>query len=215
MNHPFQSIMANASSSTAPTTELIPFPPRILLTPEQRASVDAAYAELVGGIKSDVYGQARGHMGPSTEPVAGNADLGPTNVPTRPSLTGGKYTSEEALPLLNSHFFIANVKGAYPIAQINDDGSVKYISHKDFSLKLANLIVEDGRKTVCAEKFWLSHYEPRGARDHIRSQGAARTYSSGQTQPLERLCRSAQKTHRKAPSTAPAYSSGYLPGGQK
>jgi hypothetical protein len=120
--NPFQSVMANTSSSPTPTTDLIPFPPRILLTPEQRASVDAAYAELVGGIKSDVY-QVRGHMGPSLEPVAGNAaDLGPNKMLTRPPLTGGTSTPEDALSLLNSHFFIANVKGAYPIAQINDDG---------------------------------------------------------------------------------------------
>lgn len=154
--NPFQSVMANTSSS--PT----PFPARISLTPEQRASVDAAYAELVGGIETDVSGQAREHVGPSPEPDAGNANLGPNKMLTRLPLTGGTYTPENALPLLNSHFFIANVKGAYPIAQINDDGLVKYLSRKDFSLKLANLFVkvDDGRggkKKVYVEKFWLSH----------------------------------------------------------
>ena len=158
--NPFQSVMAKTSSSPIPATELIPFPPRISLTPEQRASIEAAYAELIGGIKMDVCGQPKEHMGPSTQPIAGSAVLGSTNMSKRPSLTGGTHTSENALPLLNSHFFIANVKGAYPIAQINDDGSVNYISHKDFSLKLANLFVDGGRegkKNVCVEKFWLSH----------------------------------------------------------
>jgi Family of unknown function (DUF5906) len=152
--NPFQSVVANTSSS--------PTPPRSLLTPEQRASVDAAYAELVGGIDPDVYGQPRRYVGPSTEPVANKVVGGPTKMPTRPPLTGGTYTPEDALALPNSHFFIANMKGAYQIAQIHDDGSVKYISHKDFSLKLANLIVkvDDGRggkKNVSMEKFWLSH----------------------------------------------------------
>jgi hypothetical protein len=53
--NPFQSVVANTSSS--------PTPPRSLLTPEQRASVDAAYAELVGGIDPDVYGQPRSTWG--------------------------------------------------------------------------------------------------------------------------------------------------------
>ena len=59
---------------------------------------------------------------------------------------------------------IAKVKGAYVIAQIEDDGSINYISDKDFRLKLGNMFVRvddghGGKKRVSAEKFWISHLD--------------------------------------------------------
>ena len=165
--NPFQSVITNTSSPTA-TMESIPLA-RSSFTPQE---VAAAHAELVGGIKADAYSEPNGHVGSSTELVtyAGKATPAPNKMPTRAPLGGGTYAPEDALPLLNSHFFIAKVNGAYPIAQIDDDGSVKYISSKDFSLKLKNLLVrvDDGRggKKVYAETFWLTH-EAREEREVI------------------------------------------------
>lgn len=80
----------------------------------------------------------------------------------RRPLKGGTYASDEVLELLNSWFFVADVKGAAPIAQIEDDGSITYIAPRDFSVKLANIFVRaadggGGVKKVKAEKVWLEH----------------------------------------------------------
>jgi hypothetical protein len=87
---------------------------------------------------------------------------------TRNPLKGGTYDPEEALELLNSWFFVADVKGAAPIAQIEDDSSITYIAPRDFRIKLANIFVRKGDghggvHKVNAEKFWLQH-ERRHAR---------------------------------------------------
>lgn len=81
---------------------------------------------------------------------------------SRTPLVGGTYIPDEALKLLNSWFFLADVGNAYPIAQINYDGSIRYISPADFKVKLANLFVtvtdgQGGRKKISAERFWLQH----------------------------------------------------------
>jgi len=136
--NPFESAMANTSSSLI--TEGVLFPPKSSLPREQSASIAPACAG------EDASGEPSGHLG------------------SRESLIGGTYEPQDAMVLYNSHFFIAKVNGAYPIAQIDDDGSVKYISAKDFSTKLANhfVRVDDGRrgkKNVSAEKFWLSHQD--------------------------------------------------------
>ena len=80
----------------------------------------------------------------------------------RKPLVGGIYQPDELLGLLNSHFFLAKANGAYPIAQVEDDGSIQYISRLDFATKLANMFVMtvDGhgnKKKTKAELFWLSH----------------------------------------------------------
>jgi hypothetical protein len=90
---------------------------------------------------------------------------------TRKPLTGGTYDPDELIELLNSHFFLAKTNGAYPIAQIEPDGSIRYISRQDFATKLANIfaIVGDGRggqKKVKAETFWLAH-EKRDEREIV------------------------------------------------
>ena len=99
----------------------------------------------------------------------GSRTVGPCgDVSARSPLVGGVLDADEALDLLNSHFFLAKVKGAYPVAQIEDDGSVRYLSKQDFTTKLANIFVSvsDGqgaKKKAKAEQFWLSspHREER------------------------------------------------------
>jgi hypothetical protein len=61
-----------------------------------------------------------------------------------------------------SREILAKVNGAYPFAQIEADGTVRYLSKQDFSTKLANVFVSvsDGhgvKKKGKAEQFWLSH----------------------------------------------------------
>jgi hypothetical protein len=147
------------------------------MTFEQRAPTAGAYAELVSGIDGYELGPAKsdpfGMPGVSTGNVtsAGNQSAVIAGTRFREELKGGTYEPDEALALVNSWFFVAKVKGAYPIAQIEDDDSIKYISIKDFSTKLANIFVrvDDGRgskKKVKVETFWLSH-EDRHEREVI------------------------------------------------
>ena len=77
-------------------------------------------------------------------------------------LSGGTYEANEALRLLNSHFFVADVKGAAQIACVGDDGAFTYMPTRDFSLKIRNIFVrvsdnQGKTKKVSGEKFWLEH----------------------------------------------------------
>jgi Family of unknown function (DUF5906)/RepB DNA-primase from phage plasmid/Primase C terminal 2 (PriCT-2) len=76
----------------------------------------------------------------------------------RMPLQGGKYDPANALALFNSHFFIAIVAGAAPIAQIQEDGTIRYLAPRDFSLLVRNITVRDTSKPS-GEKFWLEHPE--------------------------------------------------------
>jgi Family of unknown function (DUF5906)/Primase C terminal 2 (PriCT-2) len=90
----------------------------------------------------------------------GNATLpgGNGTLPgNRMPLQGGVYDRATALALFNSHFFIAMVAGAAPIAQIQEDGTIRYLAPKDFSLLVRNIIVRGASKPISGEKFWLAH----------------------------------------------------------
>jgi hypothetical protein len=80
----------------------------------------------------------------------------------RRTLSGGTYDANEALRLFNSHFFVADGKGAVQVACVGDDGSIAYMPPRDFSLKIRNIFVRvsdnQGRtKRVKGETFWLEH----------------------------------------------------------
>ncbi len=86
----------------------------------------------------------------------------PSHTGARKPLNGGTYAAPQALELLNSWFFIAEINGASPIAQIEDDGSLSYMATKDFSIRIRNIFVtvtdaKGNSKTIGAEKFWLEH----------------------------------------------------------
>ena len=156
MNNPFHKLIERASRPVSvPAPENLLFPPN-KLTPEESALVAATNAELSSGI-------AWPTVPTGTITSQGNLALAPVTDPFRKSLKGGTYEpADELLIVLNSHYFIAKVNGAYVIAQIEDDGSIKYISDKDFRLKLGNIFVRvddghGGKKKVSAEKFWISH----------------------------------------------------------
>jgi len=83
---------------------------------------------------------------------------------TRIPLKGGTYDPITALFLFNSHFFVAMVDGAAPIAQIQDDGTIRYLAPRDFSLLVRNITVQGTSKQISGEKFWLEHPERRQRR---------------------------------------------------
>jgi hypothetical protein len=163
--NPFQSVTQSINPSTFGNDSLILFPHGKTPRPQEAALVETRNVEPAGGAKT-----------PSTAPLSdavpnqtaapvtpqSNVPLVPANSTSKSHLVGGCYDPANALALLNLNFFVAKVSGAYPIAQVEDDGSVTYIPSKDFSLKLANLSVrvDDGRggkKLAKAEQFWVSH----------------------------------------------------------
>jgi hypothetical protein len=91
----------------------------------------------------------------------GNSNL-PTALfspqPTRPrTLKGGEYDAPTALELMNQHFLIVITGGPAPIARIQSDGSLVYISSRDFALSVSNIFILINGKRVRADKFWLEH----------------------------------------------------------
>jgi Family of unknown function (DUF5906) len=92
----------------------------------------------------------------------------------RPPLSGSIYTPEEALTLLNSHFFIGKSSQETAIFRINDDGSAAFLPNEQFKLEIQNIFVElPGKpaKIVPAEKYWKESpdrhektivFEPKG-----------------------------------------------------
>jgi Family of unknown function (DUF5906) len=77
-------------------------------------------------------------------------------------LKAGIHSIEEVLNFLNARYFVADVKGAAPIAKIDDDGSITYISLNDLRVKHANLLVEsDCGAPKKAVEVWLAHERRR------------------------------------------------------
>lgn len=76
--------------------------------------------------------------------------------PYRDQLAGGLYTKEEALTLLNSHFFVGKNNQETGIFGINDDGRATFMPPEQFKLEVQNIFVKSlgGGKPVSAEKFW-------------------------------------------------------------
>jgi Family of unknown function (DUF5906) len=77
---------------------------------------------------------------------------------TRELLKAGIYSVEEVLAFLNARYFVADAKGAAPIAQLEEDGSIAYISLNDLKIKHANLLVQSDRGAPRkAVETWLAH----------------------------------------------------------
>jgi hypothetical protein len=116
---------------------------------------------------------ASGWGKPSTADSNGDVGKASPSPAVRLPLKGGIYDASTALSLLNSHFFIALVNGATPIAQILSDGSIHYLAPKDFSVLLRNIFVDaSGSRHVRAEKFWLEHPDRHQRRVVFRAKGA-------------------------------------------
>ena len=107
-----------------------------------------------------VFGLARSAgWGGSADRVTLEGNTGPTlENGERMPLKGGVYDLATALAIFNSHFFIALVKGACPIAQIQDDQTITYLAPKDFSVLVRNIFVrKDDGKLIGGDRFWLAH----------------------------------------------------------
>ncbi|HUZ31910.1 MAG TPA: primase-helicase family protein [Xanthobacteraceae bacterium] len=76
----------------------------------------------------------------------------------RSPLCGGKCTKDDALAVLNSHFFIGKSNQETAIFRINDDGTIAFLPPEQFKLEIQNILVnvgtKDAPKCVPADKFW-------------------------------------------------------------
>jgi len=75
----------------------------------------------------------------------------------REPLCGGVYNREDALALLNSHFFIGKNNQETGIFRINEDGSITFVPPDQFKLEIQNIFVEfsgGSAKSIPAEKVW-------------------------------------------------------------
>ena len=71
-----------------------------------------------------------------------NASAGNTLLrPHRQPLVGGHYTKEEALTVLNSHFFVGKNNDETGIFRIKDDGLATFTPSDQFKLDVANIFV--------------------------------------------------------------------------
>ena len=80
----------------------------------------------------------------------------------RSPLVGGYYTPEDALTVLNSHFFIGKNHQETAIFRINEDGPATFLPPDQFKLEIQNIFAgvrsRDGAvKRVPADKFWKEH----------------------------------------------------------
>src|SRR5260370_9634085 len=117
--------------------KVVQFPGKQKPSPEEEArALDAILDALVGRKEDD---PAAAVVNSNTAPAPNAFGAAVTSQSTWPAeipllqceLRGGTYQPEDALGLLNSRFFLAKVRGAYPIAEI-DGNSIKYISGQDF-----------------------------------------------------------------------------------
>ncbi|MDE2284569.1 MAG: hypothetical protein KGK33_08150 [Hyphomicrobiales bacterium] len=91
---------------------------------------------------------------------AEHLETGLTTLPRlrRSPLCGGKYTEDDALKVLNSHFFIGKSSQETAIFRINDDDTIAFLPPEQFKLEIQNILVNVGTdkapKLVPGDKFW-------------------------------------------------------------
>jgi len=73
----------------------------------------------------------------------------------RKPLRGGRYTREEALELINSHYFIGKTDKQIGIFRIKDDGSIVFTTPDQLKLDLDNIFIGKGDDPrTKGDKFW-------------------------------------------------------------
>jgi len=80
----------------------------------------------------------------------------------RKPLCGGTYGPDDALQLLNSHYFVGKNERETAIFRIDKDGTATFVPTEQFKLEIQNIFVlkkppDGSTKTVSAEKFWKEH----------------------------------------------------------
>ncbi len=87
-------------------------------------------------------------------------ETGFTSLPRlrRSPLCGGRYTQDDALTVLNAHFFIGKSNQETVIIRINDDSTITFLPPEQFKLEIQNIFVNVGSsgapKWVPGDKFW-------------------------------------------------------------
>ncbi len=72
----------------------------------------------------------------------------------RPPLRGGTYEKNDALRLLNSHYFVGQTQYETAVYRRNEDGTAMYVAPEQFKLEVQNIFVRGAQKNVAVEKFW-------------------------------------------------------------
>jgi Primase C terminal 2 (PriCT-2)/Family of unknown function (DUF5906) len=98
---------------------------------------------------------------PRAGSISGATEAHITSVPALPPdqrkpLKGGIYSPAEALPLMNSQYFIGATDQETGIFRIKDDGSPVFVPPEQFKLEVANIFVKFA-KPIPAEKYWKEH----------------------------------------------------------
>jgi Family of unknown function (DUF5906) len=76
---------------------------------------------------------------------------------TRRPLRGGDYSQDEALELINSHYFIGKDNKQIGIFRVNDSGTIAFTAPEQLKLDLDNILVKKGDGKIKGDKFWREH----------------------------------------------------------
>lgn len=155
MTHPFQSIIGTS----------LPFaanPPAGLNEPDERNSFAEALAEDIRSeeLAAISVPPTETHETGEQSASAERVDTGLTTLPLlrRSPLCGGKYTEDDALAVLNSHYFIGKNNQETAIFRINDDGTIAFLPPEQFKLEIQNILVDVGTpkapKLIAGDTFW-------------------------------------------------------------
>src|ERR1700730_9881073 len=137
MTNPFQIIIDTALSPAAN-------PPRGLNEPDERNAFVEALAEDIRA--EELAAITETHETEEQSASAERVDTGLMTLPLlrRSPLCGGKYTEDDALAVLNSHYFIGKSNQETAIFRINDDGTIAFLPPEQFKLEIQNILVDVG-----------------------------------------------------------------------
>jgi hypothetical protein len=157
MSHPLQSIIGTAQSPAANAGHL--YEPGETKWFAEALSEEMRSEELAEIDIPRTETQETSEQSASAEHV----ETGLSTLPRlrRSPLCGGKYTEDDALAVLNSHFFIGKSNQETAIFRINNDGTIAFLPPEQFKLEIQNILVNVGTakapKLVAGDKFWKEH----------------------------------------------------------
>lgn len=91
---------------------------------------------------------------------AERVETGLTTLPAlrRPPLSGGRYSPQDALAVLNAYYFVGKSNQETGIFRIDDDGTATFLPPDQFKLEIQHMFVgvnsNGAIKFIPAEKFW-------------------------------------------------------------
>jgi Family of unknown function (DUF5906) len=175
VTNPFQSIIGTGQSPAVN-------PPQRLDEAGERNSFAEALAEDIRAEQLAAISVLRPETGETSEHPADieHVETGLETLPPlrRKPLCGGIYNEQEALTVLNSHFFIGKSNQETAIFRINSDDTVTFLPPEQFKLEIQHIFVNVGTpksaKLVPGDKFWKENpnrnqkwivFKPSGATD--------------------------------------------------